>query len=200
MINNKFINTTRSISYNLKNNKFKKKNIRQPFIWFLTDIKKTNYPIKIIQKLPKKSGVIIRNYSNNEQLKTNAIKKYRYSRLLTILVAGKFSKYSILDGIHYPRWLQSSNIRNNVIRSISVHSGKDIRKSINLKANLIFVAPVFKTTSHKKQNCLGVVKLGLLVKLFKIPAIALGGINKTNVSRLKNLPISGCAGIDAFLE
>ena len=79
-------------------------------------------------------------------------------------------------------------------------SGKDIRKSINIRANLVFISPVFETTSHKNKKGLGIIKLGLLVKLFKIPVIALGGINNNNVSRLRSLPISGCAGIDIFSE
>ena len=200
MINNKFINTTRSISFNYKTKKFYKRNIRPPYIWFFTDVKKTQRPLTTIKVLPKKSGVVIRNYSHAEQINIREIKKYRHSRILTILAAGKYTKHNYIDGVHYPRWLQSYNIKNNVIKSISVHGGKDIRKSINLKANLVFIAPIFKTTSHKEQNCLGVIKLGLLAKLYKVPVIALGGINEHNVSRLKGLPILGCAGIDVFIK
>ena len=199
MIKNKFITTSRSISFNFKNNKFKKNRIKQPYIWFLTDNEKTKYPLKIIKKLPKNSGVIIRNYSN-KKINTKEINKWKSRRFLTILKAGNCSRTLYTDGIHYPQWIQSSLIKRNDLKSISVHSGKDIRKSINLKANLVFISPVFETTSHSNQHCLGIIKLGLLTKLFKIPVIALGGINKNNVTRLKNLPISGCAAIDAFLE
>ena len=149
--------------------------------------------------MPTKTGVIIRDYSNIKTTNVKKIKKYRYRQQLTILFAGKSSRHIYIDGIHYPNWLQSNNIRNNVIRSISVHSGKDVRKSLKLRADFVFIAPVFKTTSHKNKNNLGVIKLGLLVRLFKLPVIALGGINEKNVSRLKGLPISGCAGIDVFL-
>ena len=199
MIKNKFITTSRSISFNFKNNKFKKNRIKQPYIWFLTDNEKTKYPLKIIKKLPKNSGVVIRDYSN-KKINTKEINKWKSRRLLTILKAGKCSRALYIDGIHYPQWVQSSLIKNNYVKSISVHSGKDIRKSINIRANLVFISPVFETTSHKNEKSLGIIRLGLLVKLFKIPAIALGGINNNNISRLKSLPISGCAGIDAFLE
>ena len=199
MIKNKFINTSRSISFNFKNNKFKKNRIKQPHIWFLTDNKKTKHPLKIIKKLPKNSGVIIRNYSN-KKINTKEINKWKSKRLLTILKGGKYSRGLHTDGIHYPQWIQSSLVKKNHLKSISVHSGKDIRKSINIRANLVFISPVFVTTSHKNEKSLGIIRLGLLVKLFKIPVIALGGINKNNISRLKNLPISGCAAIDAFLE
>jgi len=200
MINNKFVSKARSISFNSKNDKFKRKNIKLPYVWFFTDEKKTKLPMKIIEKLPKNSGVVIRNYSNTKKINVKELKYYRYRRMLKILIAGKFSEPNDFDGIHYPRWLQPYYVKKNYIKSVSVHSGKDVRKCINLKANLVFIAPVFKTTSHKEQNYLGVIKLGLLVKLFKVPVIALGGINETNVSRLNNLPISGCAGIDVFIN
>ena len=199
MIKNKFINTSRSISFNFKNNKFKKNRFKQPHIWFLTDNKKTKNPLKIIKKLPKNSGVIIRDYSN-KKINTKKLNKWKSRRLLTILKAGKYSRTLYSDGIHYPQWLQSSLVKKNAIKSISVHSGKDIRKSINIRANLVFISPVFETTSHKNEKSLGIIRLGLLVKLFKIPAIALGGINNDNVCRLRSLPISGCAGIDVFSE
>ena len=199
MIKNKFINTSRSISFNFKNNKFKKNSFKQHHIWFLTDNKKTKNPLKIIKKLPKNSGVIIRDYSN-KKINTKKINKWKSRRLLTILKAGKYSRMLYTDGIHYPQWIQSSLVKKNDIKSISVHGGKDIRKSINIRANLVFISPVFETTSHKNEKSLGIIRLGLLVKLFKIPAIALGGINNDNISRLKSLPISGCAGIDAFVE
>ena len=199
MIKNKFTNTSRSISFNFKNNKFKKNRIKQPHTWFLTDNKKTKHPLKIIKKLPKNSGVIIRSYSNRK-INNKEINKWKSRRLLTILKAGKYSRMLYTDGIHYPQWIQSSIVKKNDIKSISVHGGKDIRKSINIRANLVFISPVFETTSHKNEKSLGIIRLGLLVKLFKIPVIALGGINNDNISRLKSLPISGCAGIDAFLE
>ena len=81
---------------------------------------------------------------------------------------------------------------------MSAHGARDIGKSINIKADIIFLSPVFDTTSHPERKNIGVIKLGLMAKLFKKPVIALGGINDNNISRLKGLPIVGCAGIDAF--
>ena len=128
MIKNKFTNTSRSISFNFKNNRFKKNRIKQPHIWFLTDNNKTKHPLKIIKKLPKNSGVIIRDYSN-KKINTKKLNKWKSRRLLTILKAGKYSKTLYTDGIHYPQWLQSSLVKRNAIKSISVHSAKDIRKA-----------------------------------------------------------------------
>ena len=202
MINNKFISTSRSISYNLKNNAFKNKKclLTLPNIWLFTDSIKTKNPIELAKKLPKKTGVVIRDYNSvNKEEIINEIVNIKNRRLLTLLIAGKHKRTKYIDGIHMPVWLKTSNNRRHKIISMSVHSAKDVRKSIDIKANIVFISPVFSTSSHMDKSCLGVIRLGLMAKLFKIPVIALGGINNTNITRLRNLPISGCAGIDVFL-
>jgi thiamine-phosphate pyrophosphorylase len=200
MIKNNFINTTRSIANKRKNKNYSKLKVRIPYIWFFSDSIKTKNPLTILKQLPKNSGVVVRSYNddNKQKIISDAINE-KTKRLLTVLVAGKFKKASNLDGIHYPKWANNSQNRKYKIISISAHSGRDIRRSINVKANLAFISPVFISSSHNNNKSLGVVKLGLLARLFKIPVIALGGINNANVAKLKGLPISGCAGIDVFL-
>jgi thiamine-phosphate pyrophosphorylase len=202
MKNNTFINISRSISFNLKRKKTSKNKINKqiPYIWFFTDSIKTLNPISIATKLPNNSGIVIRSYTsqNKEKLIKNII-NLKKRKLFTVLISGKYKRHLSADGFHVPQWIDSKN-KNKKIISMSVHSGKDVRKSINLKVDLIFISPVFKSTSHINNKNLGVVKLGLMAKLFKKPTIALGGINNTNINRLKNLPISGCAGIDAFIN
>jgi thiamine-phosphate pyrophosphorylase len=202
MIKNNFINTARSISFNRKRNKpFKKKNIRKlPNLWLFTDFTKTVNPVALSKNLPKNSGIVIRSYgAKNKETIIRDILNMKKRRLFTVLISGKYKRHLSADGFHVPQWINSKN-KNKQIISMSVHSGKDVRKSINLKVDLIFISPVFKSTSHINNKNLGVVKLGLMAKLFKRPTIALGGINNKNINRLKNLPISGCAGIDIFIN
>ena len=145
-----------------------------------------------------KSGVIIRNYkSKNKKNIIKDILNVKKRRMLTVLISGEYKRGLNIDGNHFPQW--ANPITNgNKITSMSFHHAKDLRKSINLKADLIFISPVFPSTSHKNKQCLGVIKLGLMARLFKKNVIALGGINNKNISRLRSLPISGCAGIDMF--
>tara|TARA_B100001250_G_scaffold388640_1_gene387057 strand:- start:6 stop:608 length:603 start_codon:yes stop_codon:yes gene_type:complete len=200
MIKNNFLNTARSISTKGKKYNYKKFKIKIPYLWFFSDSKKTKNPQKILNHLPKNSGVVIRHYNddNKQKIIHYAINK-KTSRLLTVLIAGKYKRAYNIDGVHYPQWANNSQNRKYKFISISAHSGRDIRKSINVKANIAFISPVFISSSHKNGYYLGVIKLGLLARLFKIPVIALGGINDTNIAKLKGLPISGCAGIDVFL-
>ena len=202
MIKNNFINTARSISFNKGRNKALKANNKKkpPNIWLFTDSIKTLDPVKLAKNLPTKSGVIIRHYkSKNKETIIKNILNIKKRKALTVLIAGKYRKNLNVDGNHLPKWVNYS--RNvNKITSISVHAAKDIRKSINLKADLVFISPVFMSSSHDSKQHLGTIRLGLLARLFKKDVIALGGINKNNIARLRSLPISGCAGIDMFLE
>jgi thiamine monophosphate synthase len=202
MIKNNFINTARSISFNRKKNKVLKKNnkIKLPNLWLFTDPLKTISPVVLSKSLPKMSGIVIRHYSSrNKDTIIREILNIKKRRILTVLIAGKYQRGLNADGAHVPQWVNSVSKTKKII-SISAHSAKDVRKSINVKADLVFISPVFISTSHISNQHLGVIKLGLMAKLFKKPVIALGGINNKNIARLRSLPISGCAGIDAFIE
>ena len=200
MIKNNFINTARAISFNKRRYKTLKGNIKNktPSLWLFTDSIKTINPVKITKRLPTKSGVVIRHYkSKNKETIIKNILNIKKRKSLTVLIAGKHRKNLNVDGNHLPQWM-NYNGNNNKITSISVHTGRDVRKSININADLVFISPVFTTSSHDTRQHLGVIKLGLLARLFKKDVIALGGINNKNIARLRSLPISGCAGISVF--
>jgi thiamine-phosphate pyrophosphorylase len=202
MIKNNIINTARSISFNTKRNKVLKKynKMKLPNLWLFTDSLKTLKPIELSKRLPKKSGLVIRHYnSKNKTIILKDILHIKKRRMFTVLISGKYKRGLNIDGNHFPQWANPIN-NGNKITSMSFHHAKDIRKSINLKADLIFISPVFPSTSHKNKQCLGVIKLGLMARLFKKHVIALGGINNKNITRLRSLPISGCAGIELFTE
>ncbi|MDG2001154.1 MAG: thiamine phosphate synthase [Alphaproteobacteria bacterium] len=202
MIKKKFIITSRYISINSKKQNYYSKSykkIKIPYIWFLTDTVKTKNPLDISRKLPFNSGILIRSYNNkNKEKIIKNIINLKKRKVHTVLVSGRHKSHSNIDGAHLPSWLNSSFLINKKLISMSAHGAIDIRKSINIKADIIFISPIFHTTSHPEAKNLGVIKLGLMAKLFKKPVIALGGINNNNISRLKGLPIAGCAGIDVY--
>ena len=202
MIKNNFINISRSISFNKGRGKALKgnKKLKTASIWLFTDTIKTPNPIQIAKSLPFKAGIVIRHYeSKNKDSIIKNILNIKKRKDLTILIAGKYRRILSMDGNHLPQWVNYNNKEHKMV-SISVHTAKDIRKSINVKADLVFISPVFPSSSHKSKHHLGVIKLGLLARLFKKDVIALGGINNKNIARLRSLPISGCAGIDVFLN
>ena len=72
------------------------------------------------------------------------------------------------------------------------------QKEINIKemqnVNKIFISSLFK----KNKNYLGINKFKLMAKLTKKKVVALGGISKENINKLKLLNDPEFAGISYF--
>ena len=193
-----FHTLSRSIYYNRarpKNLKYRKK---MPYSWYFTSSKNSKISNFTIKKLPKSIGIIIRPYDlKYENKNIKKIINQAKNKSLISLVAGITYKAPNTDGVHIPRWMYYKPKKTKIV-SISFHGLKDTRKCLNLRANLVFVSPIFKTSSHVCSKGIGVVKLGLISRSIKVPVIALGGINDKNIKYLRSLPIYGCAGIDVF--
>ena len=76
----------------------------------------------------------------------------------------------------------------------SAHNVKEIRIKEKQKVSQIFISSIFK----KEKNYLGFYKFKILTNMTKKKIIALGGINLTNLKRLKILNISGFAAIGLY--
>ena len=66
------------------------------------------------------------------------------------------------------------------------------------KVDLIFISPIFKV--KKKTEFLDICRFNILSKTSKKNVIALGGINKQNIKKIKMVNCSGFAGISYFNE
>ena len=92
--------------------------------------------------------------------------------------------------------LQSSNEKAFVIGGfvrdlILGNTSKDI--------DIVFILNVFKTKTHPKRDGLGVKKLFELCIFLKNKLnFALGGVNRTNIKRLKNKDLKGFGAISCF--
>ena len=78
----------------------------------------------------------------------------------------------------------------------SAHSVGEIRIKEKQNVSQIFLSPLFKTNKSKK--FLEISKFNNLSKFTKKPLIALGGINKNNINKLKLINVQGFAGISYF--
>ncbi len=76
----------------------------------------------------------------------------------------------------------------------SAHNHYEIKIKQKQKAEEIFISSVFK----KNKNYLGINKFRIIKTRSKSKIIALGGINKDNLKKIRLINIYGFAGIEFF--
>ena len=86
------------------------------------------------------------------------------------------------------------------IIGVSANNSKDITYAIKNGCDYIGVGPVFKTLTKKNKEPLGIEKIKALTRNINIPWFAIGGINKVNISSLKNHGINKVAVVSGLLN
>ena len=155
-----------------------------------------------IDKLDKETTVIFRNY--NQIIDKGLIlrlKNYCKKKGNKFLLSNniKLSLKLNLDGAYIPSFNKdkkhlSYSFKKKFILMGSSHNVYEIRTKELQNVEAIFLSSVFK----KNKNYLGLNRVKLLSLLTKKPFIALGGISKINLKKLKLINCSGFAGISFF--
>ena len=156
-----------------------------------------------IDKLDKQTTIIYRNYNSKivDESLILKIKKYcKFKRFKFYLSNNiKLAIKLDLDGVYIPSFNKSTKHlafslkkKFNIIGS--AHNIKEIKiKEIQNVSN-IFISSLFK----KNKNYLGINKFKLVSNLTKKKVIALGGVSKKNINKLKLLKNKEFAGISFF--
>ena len=140
-------------------------------------------------KIDEKNLILLKNLSRNKSF------KIFLSNNLKLALKYKF------DGLYLPSFnkIIKKNFSVDKKKFKIIGSAHNIPELIIKKkqgCEKIFLSPLFKNT--KNSNYLDVVKFNLISNQFKNNIVALGGINKNNIRKLKMLKISGFAGISYF--
>jgi thiamine-phosphate pyrophosphorylase len=183
---------------------------------FFTDRKKISDFEKTIKNLPKNSIIIIREYDLDKNLREDFAKKIiNLAKPLGLrILVGKdifLAKKLGADGVHFSdldklplQFLKKKSFEKKFIFSFACHSEKSFLKSKKLRADLLFFAPIFPTTSHVGAKAIGLKKFAEITfknrdsGYFSPQIYALGGIDSKNIRTLRKLPISGFGAIDLF--
>ena len=149
-------------------------------------------------------GIIYRNY--------NARK--REKELLKIAVACKKARNQLFvsndiklvikvkaEGLYIPSFCKNKNYLNLEKKNIkiigSAHNQKEIQIKIKQRCSAIFLSPIFYV--KKSKYFLGLHKFNYLTHNNRnIKILALGGISKNNLNKLKLLNIKGFGGVSFF--
>ena len=143
-----------------------------------------------IEKLNKNISLIYRNYKkkynfndieNLKKLCTNQKRKFYIANDI------KLALRLGLDGLYIPSFNKLCNFKNlNSKKNFkiigSAHNVIELKNKENQGCKEIVIAPIFKT--KKNDYFLGVIKFNLIAKDSNY-IIALGGINESNISRVK---------------
>ena len=165
--------------------------------YFIDEFDKKN-----IDKLKINTGIIYRNYTKKLDKKlVLELKNYCKKKRLKFFISNNFkiAHQLKLDGAYIPSFNinfrhLSYQMRKNFILIGSAHNIKEIRIKELQKTSLIFLSSIFK----KNKNYLGVNRFQNIKKITKSKVIALGGVSKKNVKKLKMLNCFGFAGISYF--
>tara|TARA_Y100000591_G_scaffold162239_1_gene139938 strand:+ start:1752 stop:2282 length:531 start_codon:yes stop_codon:yes gene_type:complete len=162
-----------------------------------------NFDTNIIDKQDKQTTVIYRNYNSKimDQDLILKIKKYCKLRKIKFYLSNNI-KLAIkldLDGAYIPSFNKSTkhlaySLKKKFKIIGSAHNIKEIKTKEIQKVNSIFVSSLFK----RNKNYLGVNKFKLISNLTKKKVVALGGISKDNLNKLRLLNNCEFAGISFF--
>ena len=156
-----------------------------------------------IDRLDKQTAIIYRNY--NSKLPNSAliikIKKYCKKKNIKFYLSNniKLALKLGLDGAYIPSFNKSTkhlsfSLKKNFIIIGSAHNIKEIKIKEKQGVNKIFISSIFK----KNKNYLGIIKFKLVSNLTSKKVVALGGISKKNLNKLRLLNNFEFAGISYF--
>lgn len=155
--------------------------------------------------LSSNCNVIFRNYHKKLDFKKIIkIKKICKKNRIKFYLANdiKLAIQANLDGVYIPSFNKSLNLNNfrnsrkNFVILGSAHNISELRFKEKQGVNLIFLSPLFLTKNYHSN--LGVIKFNLISKISKKSIVALGGIRKNNLNKLKMVNADGFSGITIF--
>ena len=155
-----------------------------------------------IDKQDKKAIIIFRNYDQDiDEKLILTIKNYCKKKGNKFLISNdiKLAIKLNLDGAYIPSFNNdkkhlSFSYKKNFILLGSAHNIYEIKIKEIQDVDIIFLSSLFK----KNKNYLGINRFKSLSLLSKKPVVALGGISKNNLKKIKLINCSGFAGISFF--
>ena len=151
----------------------------------------------------RKIGIIFRNYEKVDRNKILELKLFCKANNRKLFIANnlKLALNLNLDGVYIPSFNQDLNyckynLKKKFLILGSAHNIFEIRIKEKQNVEVIFLSPLFKTKDYKKS--LDIIKFNILSQNTNKKVIALGGINKKNINKLKIANAYGFSGISYF--
>ena len=156
-----------------------------------------------IDKQDNQTAIIYRNYTLSSPEKSLIIKIKNYctkkNKKFYLSNNVKLAINLNLDGVYIPSFSKSFNHLNYSYKKNfkivgSAHNLKEMKTKELQKTKKIFLSSLFK----KNKNYLGINKFKVISKYTNQKVVALGGISRKNIKKLKLLSNQEFAGISYF--
>ena len=174
--------------------------VNSPIFWIFLDNQRINNFEFFLSSIPKKLkvGIIFRSKNNCNEYNNikRLLKECKKKKFLLKVADDPLTALSLgAYGVHFSRNTRFAKKYYKLKYSCSVHGLNDKRRVVNLGTDLVFISPLFKTTSSKSKKPLGLIFLGILSKYLSIKYGAIGGIDFDNVRLLKGRNINTLGGL-----
>jgi thiamine-phosphate pyrophosphorylase len=158
-----------------------------------------------IKSLDNDINIIYRNYTEKyDEFKILEIKNFckKIGKKFFLANNIKLTVKLRLDGAYIPSFNKDLSVKSLTGKKITIlgsaHNLKEINQKRNQGVQIIFLSPLFKI--KKSPNSLGIIKFNILSNFFNGKTVALGGINKNNIQKVKILNCFGFASISYIRE
>lgn len=182
-----------------------RKNQRLPSLFLMTDADRGPDVFRAIRGLRSGAGVVLRHYRSPKRARlAKRLSRYCRARGLVFLVAGDadLARTVGAHGLHLPTWaLRNSDRDTNAkigrdwILTASVHNYPELGSALRFGVSAIILSPIFATPSHPDRKAMGPLTAARIARLSSVPVIALGGMSKRTVPRLRHCGLNGVAGV-----
>jgi len=180
---------------------------RLPALWLLSDTLRLPDPRNAILRLPAGSGFIFRHYDQpgREAMARELLRLCRKRRIMFLLAGDwRMALRVAADGVHFPEGLAHQagamrRVKPDALVTVAAHGLRSMHLARHFGADAILLSPVFATQSHPGGAVLGPARFARAAHRFSVPVIALGGLNRGNVRRLKGGGAAGIAGISGLV-
>jgi len=184
------------------------RNIDPPRAFVMTDTVRLADPEALLEALPSDVAMIFRHYDHPRRhaLALRLVSQAR-RRGVRVLIAGdaELALRTDAHGVHLPGYLlgrmtaaRLTSRRANWLVTAAVHNRRELANAQAQGLDAVLVSPVFATSTHVGQRPLGLAGIRDFVRASSLPVFALGGVEGTNLRRLRSVKLAGCAGIDLF--
>ncbi len=157
---------------------------------------------RAVARLPRGGGIVFRHYGWAESERRALLGQLsRVARRRGLMIVGSCTP-GARDGVHRPGFggTRPGRSRGAGLVTAGAHDRAGMLAAFRGGADLVFLSPVFPTSSHPGGRALGPVRFGLAVRGAPGPVMALGGMTEPRFRQLQALGAAGYGAIDGWVE